>query len=92
MTHIFAPDPSSNVTARVSPVALGILAMAEIVFVAGSYLKEFVLSCITPPENVLPPPVKIKPPTLVVGIKPSGRGSTTGCCIQTLVVGVNSQI
>jgi len=92
MTHIFAPDPSSNVTARVSPVALGILVMDEILSAAGSYLKEFVLSCITPPENVLPPPVKIKPLTLVVGMKPSGTGSTTPLCTQTLVVGVNSQI
>ena len=67
------------------------MAMAEIVFVAGSYLKEFVLSCISPPENALPPPVKMKPPTLVVGIKPSGTGSTAGCS-QEFVVGVNSQI
>jgi hypothetical protein len=66
--------------------------MTEILSVVGSYLKEFVLSWISPPENVLPPPVKMKPPTLVVGIKPSGTGSTAPLSTQTLVVGVNSQI
>ena len=44
-------------SARVSPVALGIAAMVEMLSATGSKTKEFVVSVRSPPVISLPPPV-----------------------------------
>ena len=56
------PPPITNMrplklSALVSPVARGMLAMVEIESATGSYTKELLLSWIVVPSQVLPPPV-----------------------------------
>ena len=46
-----------KVSARVSPVGRGMLAIVLIVFATGSYTKEFVVSVRRPAVISLPPPV-----------------------------------
>ncbi len=46
-----------KLSARVSPVARGMLAIGPIVSATGLYTKEFVVSVRTPPVISLPPPV-----------------------------------
>jgi hypothetical protein len=51
ITHIFAPDPSLKVRARVSPVALGIAVMEPMVLETGLKLNEFVVSITVRPTE-----------------------------------------
>ena len=67
ITHIFAPDPSLKVRARVSPVGRGILTIVPMVSATGLYTKESVASIRRPPETDVPPPVKMRVPMVVVG-------------------------
>ena len=64
MTHIWL----LRVSARVSPVGRGMLAMGLIASPTGLYTKESAASVIAPPEMAAPPPVKISVPMVVVGI------------------------
>ena len=64
MTHILL----LTLSARVSPVGRGMLAIVPIVSAAGLYTKESAASVIAPPEMAAPPPVKIRVPMVVVGI------------------------
>jgi len=49
MTSIFAPVPSLYVSARVSPVALGMGGIGKMRLIAGSKPKELVVSTTKPP-------------------------------------------
>jgi hypothetical protein len=64
MTYILL----QKLSARVSAVALGMLAIALILFPPGLYTKEFVVSVRTPAVISLPPPVKMRVPMVVVGM------------------------
>jgi hypothetical protein len=57
-----------KLSALVSPVALGMLAIGEIASPTGLYTKESVASVRRPPETAVPPPVKMRVPMVVVGI------------------------
>jgi hypothetical protein len=56
ITNIFSPDPSLKGSARVSPVALGMAAIAPVVFAVGSKLNELVVSIKRPPWKSDAPP------------------------------------
>jgi hypothetical protein len=64
ITHILL----LTLSARVSPVARGMLAMVPILSPTGLYTKESVASIRRPPETDVPPPVKMRVPMVVVGI------------------------
>ena len=66
------PPPNTHIlllklSARVSPVARGMLVIVPILSATGLYTNESVASVIRPPEIAAPPPVKIMVPIVVVG-------------------------